>query len=221
MLGIEETVVESGADLTVTAPKSIGGYASGKARLELYRPSGEHVKSIPNIEDENLRFPLLSVSPGIYTADVAVSGTSLRLVDMVLVAVPDLDKRIAEFQRALSSRVTANELSPSERTAVLKEVQKTYESLGLRDLAAEVAREVGGARPFESTVRPLQEQWQSYREGTIKIRLYRSPISCPEKHKRVVLGLGLRKLNRIVQRPDTPVFRGMVKKVPHLLQIVE
>ncbi len=34
-------------------------------------------------------------------------------------------------------------------------------------------------------------------------------------------GLGLRKLNQIVVRPDTPVFRGMVKKVPHLLEVVE
>ena len=51
----------------------------------------------------------------------------------------------------------------------------------------------------------------------IKIKLYRSPICTPEKHKRVVKGLGLRKLNQVVERPDTPVFRGMVKKVPHLL----
>ena len=34
-------------------------------------------------------------------------------------------------------------------------------------------------------------------------------------------GLGLRKLNQVVERPDTPVFRGMVKKVPHLLEVVE
>jgi large subunit ribosomal protein L30 len=56
---------------------------------------------------------------------------------------------------------------------------------------------------------------------TIKIKLVRSPICTPEKHKRVVKGLGLRKLNQVVVRPDSPVFRGMVKKVPHLLEIVE
>ena len=58
-------------------------------------------------------------------------------------------------------------------------------------------------------------------EGTIKIKLVRSPICTPEKQKLVVKGLGLRKMNQIVVRPDTPVFRGMVKKVPHLLQVVE
>ena len=58
-------------------------------------------------------------------------------------------------------------------------------------------------------------------EGKIRIRLVRSPICTPEKHKKIVRALGLKKLNRIVERPDTPVFRGMVNKVPHLLEIVE
>ena len=58
-------------------------------------------------------------------------------------------------------------------------------------------------------------------QGMIRIKLVHSPICTPEKHKRIVKGLGLRKLNQIVERPDTPVFRGMVKKVPHLLQVVE
>jgi large subunit ribosomal protein L30 len=58
-------------------------------------------------------------------------------------------------------------------------------------------------------------------DGMIKIKLVRSPISTPEKHRRVVRGLGLRKVNQVVERPDTPGFRGMVKKVPHLLAVVE
>ena len=58
-------------------------------------------------------------------------------------------------------------------------------------------------------------------EGKIKIKLVRSPICTPVKQKLVVKGLGLRKVNQVVERPDTPVFRGMVKKVPHLLQVVK
>jgi large subunit ribosomal protein L30 len=58
-------------------------------------------------------------------------------------------------------------------------------------------------------------------EGTIKIKLVRSPICTPLKHKIIVRALGLKKINRIVVKPDTPGFRGMVAKVPHLLQIVE
>ena len=55
----------------------------------------------------------------------------------------------------------------------------------------------------------------------IKIQYYRSTIACPEKHKKIVVGLGLRKLNQIVERPDTPSMRGAVAKIPHLLRIIE
>ena len=58
-------------------------------------------------------------------------------------------------------------------------------------------------------------------EGTITIKLVRSPICTPQKHKDIVKSLGLKKLNRTVVRPDTPAFRGMVKKIPHLLEIVK
>lgn len=58
-------------------------------------------------------------------------------------------------------------------------------------------------------------------QAMIKIKLVRSPICTPEKHKAIVRSLGLHKINRVVERPDTPAFRGMVAKVPHLLEIVE
>ncbi len=58
-------------------------------------------------------------------------------------------------------------------------------------------------------------------ERTIKIKLVRSPICTPQKHKIIVKSLGLKTLNRVVEKPDTPGFRGMVAKIPHLLEIVE
>jgi large subunit ribosomal protein L30 len=57
-------------------------------------------------------------------------------------------------------------------------------------------------------------------EGKIKIKLVRSPICTPQKHKNIVRSLGLHTVNRVVERPDTRGFRGMVAKVPHLLEIV-
>ena len=57
-------------------------------------------------------------------------------------------------------------------------------------------------------------------QGTIKIKLVRSPICAPEKHKVVVRGLGLRKINQVVERPDNASIRGMVAKVPHLVAVV-
>ena len=55
----------------------------------------------------------------------------------------------------------------------------------------------------------------------IKIQYYRSVIAFPRKQKDIVRSLGLRKLNQIVERPDTPSMRGMVEKVPHLIRIIE
>lgn len=58
-------------------------------------------------------------------------------------------------------------------------------------------------------------------QATIKIQWYRSTIATPKAHKELVRSLGLTKLNQVVERPDTASMRGMVKKVPHLLRIVE
>ena len=55
----------------------------------------------------------------------------------------------------------------------------------------------------------------------MKLQYFRSKISTPEKHKRVIDGLGFTRLNQIVEREDTPSIRGMVKRVPHLVRILE
>ena len=57
--------------------------------------------------------------------------------------------------------------------------------------------------------------------GKIRIQYYRSFIASPKTHKTIVRSLGLRKLNQVVERPDTDAMRGAVAKVPHLLRIVE
>lgn len=53
----------------------------------------------------------------------------------------------------------------------------------------------------------------------IKIKLTRSSISRPAKHRAVLAGLGLTRLNKAVVRPDTPEIRGMIDKVSHLVTI--
>ena len=51
------------------------------------------------------------------------------------------------------------------------------------------------------------------------ITLRRSPIGTPQKHRRVLSGLGLRKIRQSVTRPDTPQVRGMIGKVGYLLEV--
>jgi len=55
----------------------------------------------------------------------------------------------------------------------------------------------------------------------IKITLVRSGIGSPQKHKAVLVGLGLTKLHKTVIREDRPEIRGMVQKVRHLVHVDE
>ena len=55
----------------------------------------------------------------------------------------------------------------------------------------------------------------------VRIRMIGSVIGCPEKQRATVRGLGLRRMHQVVEREDTPAVRGMVKKIPHLVEIVE
>ena len=57
--------------------------------------------------------------------------------------------------------------------------------------------------------------------GTLKITLVKSMIGRPEKHRKVLRGMGLTKLNRTVELEDTPAVRGMVQKVSHLVKAEE
>ncbi len=58
-------------------------------------------------------------------------------------------------------------------------------------------------------------------KATIKLQYFRSMICTPEKHKLTIKGLGFTRLNQIVVREDTPSIHGMVKKVPHLVRVVD
>jgi len=51
------------------------------------------------------------------------------------------------------------------------------------------------------------------------ITLQRSPIGTPQKHRRVLSGLGLRKIRQTVTRPNTSQVRGMIGKVGYLLEV--
>jgi large subunit ribosomal protein L30 len=57
--------------------------------------------------------------------------------------------------------------------------------------------------------------------GKLHLKYVRSVICTPVKHKLVVRGLGFTRLNQVIERPDTPAIRGMVAKVPHLVEIVQ
>jgi large subunit ribosomal protein L30 len=59
------------------------------------------------------------------------------------------------------------------------------------------------------------------RKGYIKIKLIRSSIGRPPKHRAVLRGMGLTKINKVVTLPDRPETRGMIRKVSHLVEVME
>jgi len=56
-------------------------------------------------------------------------------------------------------------------------------------------------------------------EAKLTVRLVRSMIGRPEKQRLVLRGMGLTKLQKVVQLPDTPQIRGMLDKVKHLVRV--
>ncbi|MCM1509421.1 MAG: 50S ribosomal protein L30 [Clostridium sp.] len=57
--------------------------------------------------------------------------------------------------------------------------------------------------------------------ATIKIKQTKSRIGAPIDQKRTLQALGLHKISQVVEREDTPVLRGMIRKVHHLVTVVE
>jgi large subunit ribosomal protein L30 len=62
---------------------------------------------------------------------------------------------------------------------------------------------------------------KSESSGKLHLKWVRSAICAPTKQKLVIKGLGFTRLNQVIERPDTPAIRGMVAKVPHMIEVVE
>ena len=57
--------------------------------------------------------------------------------------------------------------------------------------------------------------------ATIKIKQVKSKIGYPIDQKRTLKSLGLRKISQVVEVEDNPSVRGMIRKVHHLVTVVE
>ena len=53
----------------------------------------------------------------------------------------------------------------------------------------------------------------------IKVKLYKSIIGCKKAHRATVRGLGLTRINQIVEVLDTPQARGMILSVSYLVRV--
>lgn len=55
----------------------------------------------------------------------------------------------------------------------------------------------------------------------MKVKLIRSPIGKDINQRRNLQALGLRKVNQVKELPDHPSIWGKVKKVKHLIEVIE
>jgi len=56
---------------------------------------------------------------------------------------------------------------------------------------------------------------------TIIVKQIGSPIRRPAKQRQTLIGLGLNKMHKTRELEDTPAVRGMIAKIPHMVEIVE
>jgi large subunit ribosomal protein L30 len=54
----------------------------------------------------------------------------------------------------------------------------------------------------------------------IKLKLLRGWIGCTPKQRKVLAALGLRRIHMVKEYKDTPAIRGMVAKIPHMVEVV-
>jgi len=57
--------------------------------------------------------------------------------------------------------------------------------------------------------------------ATIKVKQTKSRINAPRDQKATLLALGLHKISQVVEVEDNPTMRGMIRKVHHLVTVVE
>ncbi|MBF9044934.1 50S ribosomal protein L30 [Rhodobacterales bacterium HKCCE4037] len=56
---------------------------------------------------------------------------------------------------------------------------------------------------------------------TIVVKQVGSPIRRPQEQRATLIGLGLNKMHKTRELEDTPSIRGMINKIPHLVEIIE
>ena len=58
-------------------------------------------------------------------------------------------------------------------------------------------------------------------DKTIKVQQIASPARRRHDQRETLIGLGLNKIGRVKELPDTPMTKGMITKVRHLVRVVE
>jgi large subunit ribosomal protein L30 len=58
-------------------------------------------------------------------------------------------------------------------------------------------------------------------KDTVRVRLAKSGIATPVDQKATIRALGFRRVGQVVERKDGPALRGRLRKVRHLIELIE
>jgi large subunit ribosomal protein L30 len=58
-------------------------------------------------------------------------------------------------------------------------------------------------------------------KDTVRVRLAKSGISTPADQKATIRALGFRRVGQVVERKDGPALRGRLRKIRHLVELIE
>jgi large subunit ribosomal protein L30 len=106
---------------------------------------------------------------------------------------------------------TKKEDAKKDAVASLEELEKAV----ARPKSAAAAPGAVPARKAASAAAPKART----APANLRVRLVKSGICAPMDQKKTLRGLGLRRINREVIRPDNPSIRGMLLKVRHLVEV--
>lgn len=68
-------------------------------------------------------------------------------------------------------------------------------------------------------IRNLMLEWEASSSSLLAVTLKHSGINRPQAQRLVLRGLGLRRLQQTIIRPNTPQVRGLIRKVMHLVEV--
>ena len=122
-----------------------------------------------------------------------------------------MTKKTTKKSPSAKAKATAESAKPAQNA------KKKTATAAKPVAAVKLADEAGAAASAKKTAAGTKVAGAS--EG-LQIQLVRSLIGSSPHQRAVVAGLGLRRMNQIVTRKDTREIRGMVAKVPHLVNII-
>ena len=107
-------------------------------------------------------------------------------------------------------------LEELEKTVALRPKKSKTDAVEAAKAAPRAAAKPAAA---ESAPAPKPKAKPAAAPAPLKVRLVKSGICTPKDQKATLQGLGLRRMNQEVVRPDTPSIRGMLHKVRHLVEV--